>query len=225
MQAGFEVGFGTPYGWLLPEDKLKEIKQETEQGNKKADIKLKISPNWRFGAVWGYGFPISNTALAIGPDMGLFIGTKHKCAFVVSDKKIELNEQHLYIPLAIKLATVEKETGVQKGGLALGYEWRILLSSKCNLFGNIDQSQKKELEKLAKSTKLGGSIFLSGKVDLFKGVYCMAHFKLPITDLLAIKREVKRQNTSDSKAKWHTIRVLNSSFVELSLGVNIMKWL
>jgi hypothetical protein len=56
MKVGVEVGFGAPCGWLI----------NTQEYTKGRNLpKIELGPNWRFGVVWGYGFPISNNALAI----------------------------------------------------------------------------------------------------------------------------------------------------------------
>ncbi len=76
---------------------------------------------------------------------------------------------------------------------------------------------------MAKSSKLSGSIFLGGKVDLAAGCYLMGQFKFPITDFLSLKEA--DQSNDDAKKALQAVRTLGSSFVELSLGLNLMKWL
>jgi hypothetical protein len=219
MKVGVEVGFGAPYGWLIN-------KQEDTQGRKLP--KIELGPNWRFGVVWGYGFPIFDNALAIGPDTGLFIETKRKIDFAFPcGVNMTVEEQYLHVPLALKLAGMDKETGVQEGGLTLGYEFSILLSSKCNPpAGGLSVANRAMLERtkdMAKSSKLGGSIFLGGKVDLVAGCYLMGQLKFPITYFLALKDA--DQDGDDAKRALHGMRLLGASLVELGLGFNIMKWL
>jgi hypothetical protein len=136
-----------------------------------------------------------------------------------------VEEQYLHVPLALKLAGMDKETGVQGGGLTLGYEFRILLSSKCDPPSSglsvKDRAMLERTKAMAKSSKLGGSIFLGGKVDLVAGCYLMAQFKFPITDFLALNGA----GQDDAKLALYGTRCLGASFVELSLGFNIMKWL
>jgi hypothetical protein len=218
MKAGVELGFGVPYGWLASEEDNKKLNIEGRQVN------IKVNAHWRVGVVGGYGFPFLDDTLAIGLDVGLFLGNKRK--FEVSyehGKKLALLEaQYLHVPFALKLVTFDKETGVQEGGLTLGYELNILLSSKCSLSGRNNQALD-QLESIAKSSKLGGSIFLGGKIDLVAGCYLMGQFKFPITDFLGFKDA--HQNSDDAKIFLHGMRIMDASFVELGLGFNIMKWL
>ena len=218
MRAGLEIGFGMPYGWAISEKMRKNFGSST---------KFQVSPNWRFGAVWGYGFPLPDSAVAIGPDLGLFLGTNRKLEISYYKRGVVLEERYLHIPLALQITTVDQETGVQEGGVTLGYELSILLSSKCSLSGN-PPVEFQDLEDTAKDNRLGGCIFLGGKMDLYKGFYLMSQFKFPITDFLAVKKHLgNKKNDMDTKARisMHAIRFLNTSFVELGLGVNIMKWL
>jgi hypothetical protein len=78
MKLGIELGFGAPYGWALTREDVKKLGLD----------KIEVSPNWRLGAVFGYGFQFLDDALAIGPETGLFIGTKEKSSlfFVVGLK-------------------------------------------------------------------------------------------------------------------------------------------
>ena len=214
MKVGVEVGFGTPFGtpvgWLIDEQ------EDTEGGELP---KIELGPNWRFGVVWGYGFPISDNASAIGPDIGLFIETKRKIDLAFPfGANVTVEEQYLHVPLALKRAIMDKETGVQKRELTLGYEFSILLSSKCN-----PPSSGLPVENRAKYSKLGGSIFFGGKVDLFAGCYLMGQFRFPITDFLRLKDAY--QDGDDAKLGLYAVRFLGTSLVELSLGLNIMKWL
>ena len=218
MKVGVEVGFGAPYGWAITKEDIKE----------KGLPKIEVGPNWRLGVVWGYGFPVYDDALAIGPDIGLFLGTKRKCDLAFRrGAHMTLEEQYLHVPLALKLATIDKDTGVQEGGLTLGYEFSILLSSKCHSpSSGLSVKNNATLERardMAKSSKLGGSIFLGGKVDLSAGCYLMGQFKFPITDFLGFKEA--DQGGDEAKKALQAVRTLGSSFVELSLGFNIMKWL
>ena len=86
MKLGIELGFGAPYGWALTREDVKKLGREDV---KKLGLdKIEVSPNWRLGAVFGYGFPFLDDTLAIGPETGLFIGTKEKSSlfFVVGLK-------------------------------------------------------------------------------------------------------------------------------------------
>lgn len=166
--------------------------------------------------------------MAIGPDTGLFIEPKRKIGLAFPcGVNMTMEEQYLHVPLALKLAGMDKETGVQEGGLTLGYEFRILLSSKCNPpSSGLSVANRAMLERtkdMAKSSKLGGSVFLGGKVDLVAGCYLMGQLKFPITDFLSLKDA--NQDDDDAKLALHAMRCLGTSLVELSLGFNIMKWL
>jgi hypothetical protein len=215
VKAGVELGFGLPWAQVINEKTNKNFYIGEVRVNS-----MTASPNWRFGVIGGYGFPFSNDTLAVGLDVGLFLGTKRN--FEISYEfggKLALKEQYLHIPFALKLATFDKEKGVQETGLTLGYELNVLLSSTCSLSGNYNPAFD-QLESTAKSSKLGGSIFLGGKIDLFAGCYLMGQFKLPITDFLSFK-------DADSSVEHvlYTVRTLGTPLVELSLGFNIMKWL
>lgn len=72
MKVGIEIGFGAPYNWAI-----------NKEGNRAFNIggrvdNMKVSPNWRVGVIGGYGFPFLDDTLAIGPDIGLFLGTKRR---------------------------------------------------------------------------------------------------------------------------------------------------
>lgn len=229
VKVGVELRFGMPYGWALKEEHLKEWKDSVKD--------IKISPNWQFGSAIGYYFPFCNNALAIGPEIGLLIGTERKCeAFVYlpcirGNARFSMQERYLHIPLALKLAVFDPETGVQDSGLALGYELCIPLSSQLRQVGGNKnaavQSRLQEIEATAKSMKRGGNLFLEGRIDIFKGCYLTGRFKLPIIGLLALKETADRNNNGegrDDKTAIHAIRLLGESFVELGIGVNIMKW-
>ncbi len=216
VKAGVELGFGVPYGLSIDEKTIKEKELDN----------IKVNPHWRVGMIGGYGFPFLDDTLAVGLDVGLFLANKRKFEAPLKEAPLkcvekavlELEEQYLHIPCALKLVTFDKETGVQESGLTLGYELNILLSCKSSLsFGRY------KLESIPKSPKLGGSIFLGGKIDLVAGCYLMGQFKFPVTDFLGLKDA--NQNGDGAKADFHLIRCLGASFVELSLGFNIMKWL
>jgi hypothetical protein len=216
IKVGVEVGFGAPYGWAITKEDIKEKGWELDN--------IQVSPNWRFGTVWGYGFPCLDDTLAIGPDIGLFLGAKRKCGiFFPCGTNITLKEQYLHVPLALKLATFDKETGVQEGGLILGYEFNILLSSECSpSSSSLSAEHNAMLERandIKNVSKLGGSIFLGGKIDLFAGCYFVGQFKFPITDFLGLKED------DEVKSYFHAARIACASLAELSLGFNIMKWL
>jgi hypothetical protein len=216
MKAGVEIGFGMPYGWLL--DGKKDI-------GKNSTAKIQVNASWRFGVVWGYGFPFLDGTLAVGPDIGLSVSTKRKFRMVAAGVDIAVEEQYLHVPVAVKLATVDRETGVQEDGVTLGYEFNILHSSKCNgavRSGTVTVTPE-QVEDAAKSSKLSGSIFLGGRVSLFEGCYLIGQFKVPITDFLGRAKSLK--NDDEVKLGLYAARVLSTPLVELSLGVNIMKWL
>ena len=215
-KVGIELRRGFPYGTLLKEDK--EFKADLED--------LKINSNWQFGAVGGYSFPYCGNTLAIGPEVGLLIGAKNKVEFSEFDRKFSVQERYLYIPIALKLTAFKQKTGVQESGLMLGYELRVLLSSQLRQVGGPSdtgiQSGLKDFENTAKSIKRGSSIFLEGRVGIFKGCYLTGKLKLPATDASAFH---KANQENDNKRKHiHGIRMLSESFIELGLGVNIMKW-
>jgi hypothetical protein len=208
-----------PCGWAIPQG-------DKEDTDKNSTTKVQVNSSWRFGVVWGHGFPFLYDTLAVGPDVGLFIGTKRKCKMLRGGTDIEIEEQYFHVPVAIKLATVDSETGVKENGVTLGYEFNILLSSKCNISGISSVTLRqfaRQVEDAAKSAKLGGSIFLGGKASLFAGCYLMGQLKCPITDFLGIEKSTK--NNDDVKHNLYAARILSAPLVELSLGVNIMKWL
>ncbi len=227
VKVGVELKFGMPCGWTLKEEHLKK------QENSVKDIK--ISPNWQFGSVAGYHFLFGDRNLAIGPEIGLFISTVRKCEASIylpcigGNAVFSMQERYLHIPLALKLASFDPETGVQDSGLALGYELCILRSSQPRQVGGkanpTIQSRLKEVEDIAKSLKTRGNIFLEGRVNFLKGCYLLGRLKLPITDLLGLKEAVDRDNNDkDARTIIHTVRLCSESFVELGIGVNIMKW-
>ena len=135
-------------------------------------------------------------------------------------------EQKLHIPLALKLTTYDQETGVRESGLILGYELRVLLNPQLRQTSGSSnttiQSALKDSESIAKSLKKGGSIFLEGRIDVYKGCYLTGRFNFPVTDFLAFEKE--KQANEDKKMAIHAVRGLKESFVEIGVGVNIMKW-
>jgi hypothetical protein len=147
-------------------------------------------------------------------------------ACVNSNGRFSMQEHYLHVPLALKLAPFDQRTGVQESGLALGYEFRVLRSSQLSQVGGNSnpkiQSYLKETGDIAKSMKLGGSLFLEGRMDLLQGCYLAGRLKFPITDFLALNKAAKRND--DERRALHAIRVLNESLVEISIGINIMKW-
>jgi len=216
MKVGIELRGGVPYGSLM-------------KGNEefKGSFKdLEVNSNWQFGVVEGYSFPAYGNALAIGPEVGVLLGPKNMVKFSQHDGDYLLQERYLYIPFALKLAAFKRKTGVQESGLILGYELRVLLSSQLHQAegssNSIFDSDLKDVERIAKSLKRGGNIFLEGRVDVFKGFYLTGRFKFPITDFSALK---KVQQEQDNKKKGiHALRALSESFVEIGIGINIMKW-
>jgi hypothetical protein len=217
-KVGVELGFGLSYSLGLVLGNREKVEQLSPI------VMVSKNPTWRFGLIAGYGFPFVHDTLAIGLDVGLCLSATRNSTFFVDNS---LEEKYLHIPFALKLATFEKEGGVQETGLTLGYELNILLSSKRNPPSSglsvANRAMLKRTEDMANSSKLGGSIFLGGKAELVAGCYLMGQIKFPITDFLSLKGAI--QDSDYEKLHVYAARCLGSSLVELSLGFNLMKWL
>ena len=78
MKVGLEFRGGIPYSMVLEE----ELKKDKEF--RAAFDSLKTNLNGQFGVAVGYSFPFYGNALAIGPEVGLFIGTRGKVELIVN---------------------------------------------------------------------------------------------------------------------------------------------
>lgn len=191
-KVGIDFGFGCPYAWV---------------GKKEKEFSgVEASPNISLGVTLGYSFPLSNL-LRIGPEIGINYGFTRQISTPANLSGISLEEKHIQIPIAVKFYALDKEDFDLTGGLCLGYEFDIALSSQYKEHG-LDVSDLPQPL---------GNVFFGGTVD-YKSFYLVGKLKLPL-EVISIK-EAKA-----SEKKLYASRGLGKSFVEIQLGVDIMKWL
>ncbi|MHA7877421.1 MAG: hypothetical protein ACX93T_00675 [Bacteroidota bacterium] len=241
INIGPELRVGMPYGWYVAQNIEEAFENNLRIASEKIraiasthtikGVRVKFKPNWQFGVVAGYSVPFYNNILAIGPEVGLLMGTERKVEMTISDfvshYKFMVQEHYIHVPLVLKLATCASASGVaQESGLVLGYELRVLRAFQ---LGQVQgesfsavQSRLAYIENIAKASRWSGSILLEGRVAIFKGCYLAGRCKLPITDLLAYKEATRRRD--DAKQVIHGVRMGCETLVEISIGANIMKW-
>ena len=213
-KVGINLGVGFPYVWGLEDPEYKKYKiryrspiQESHQ--------IHGLPNLSLGVMLGYSFPLAN-ALRIGPEIGCNYGFT-RCEYVGTRTttinpfkrtretlaNFSLKEHHIQIPIAAKVDAFDKEISSSRG-LTLGYEIDIAF-----------YTQYKENKKaVSDSTQPLGSVFLGGTLDLL-GFYLVSKLKFSLEALTGVPSHqcLKRS------------RMLSSSMIEITVGVDIMKWL
>ena len=176
---------------------------------------FKSSPNFRFGVVLGYGFPLNNK-WKVGPEMGIHYLKKGLKAHIdgktstdqVTVKfngEAEFKEKYLQVPIAFQLSAVDEDSFLKAWRLSLGYEFNVLLSSrfKAEAKGSAEVAQgtralkkdvdlKKEVSDLPKPS---GSFLLGSTLDFPKGFYFAAKLKIP-SALLKLKELLSEESLS-----------------------------
>ena len=200
---GLDIGFGLPYKWCV------------SSANGLALTAFSASPNISLGGIVGYNFYAHN-GVKLGHEVGLTYGFTRRLNKI--DKNKHIAEKYLQIPIAIKYASLD--TNLMAYGLMLGYELQVLLSS---------YRQRDTLENLKKCivdfSTLSGSIFGGGTIDFPQGYYLVIKLKIPIE---IFKRDAWRTPSMCepiNQAQMYTFRGWTASLLELSLGVDMMKWL
>ena len=183
-KAGIDFGFGLPYAWLS--------KQETKYGT------VTTSPNISLGVTLGYSFPLVNN-LKISPELGINYGFTRRFKSVAN---INLEEEYIQIPIAVKLYAFDEEGSYSANGLCLGYEFDVAISSK----------YKERGQDIADISRPAGALFFGGTLDLPMGFYIVGKFKFPSEWFM-------ERNTLNA------VRMFSTSFVELNLGIDILKLL
>ncbi|MCG8340075.1 MAG: hypothetical protein MI674_02210 [Cytophagales bacterium] len=220
-KVGIDFGFGLPYLWAISEETRRKL--EVSENNTFTDIKA--NSNISLGVVLGYSFRLHNNIFKLGPEIGAKYGFTRRLK--VSTYNIAIEEKYVQIPIAIKFCRFNEEGSYLAKGFTLGYEFNVLLSSAYKQEGGYDQLKpsfqgNKDLKQaIPDLPRLSGSIFFGGTIDLPKGFYLAAKFRVPIEIFM-----IKKESSIDELDKdfMHRVRALNTSLVEFNLGMDVMKW-
>lgn len=234
FKLGFEVKAGLPFGKLLSEI----MKDEPSIRD------VEASSNWRFGVVGAYAFPFSNGNWAVGPEIGVFTETGTKLGLTMindcgdGEVKFSVQERFIAIPLALRLTTYDREVGIKENGFTLGWEFRVLLSSKLSVTDEEGRQGEGSLNEFVKNAnnplkgngtqnsvnlpKLDINFFLGGQVGIYKGCYITGKIKFPVTNGPRLVKAMEAENEVGSLA--YGIRLAGEPMVELGIGANIMRW-
>ena len=202
---------------------IKEVIQElfTEVINPNPEVYLVTKQEAilrKLGVVLGYSFPLSNN-LTITPEIGIdYAGvTKLK----IPALGLTFEQTRLHMPVAARLHG-------HYGGLTLGYDFDLLLSLS---YHKEKYAPPLALLPVAKDLRevmpdlprLSGRIFFSFDLRLGKGFYLCYKVKCS-PDITAYSKAVSRDKQFD-KNFMALVREVSASFVELNVGLDLLKLL
>jgi hypothetical protein len=217
-----EYGFGFPYRYIVDTHKFRI-------GGTKAPIKTKCNHNLKILA--GYSFAISENR-RLGFEAGIGYGFSR----VTRIPKFEITfiENYLKLPLLISILKVYDLSFYFAYSLILGYEFNIILTSDYKQSGDYyelpasmqgDQNVKKSVPNFS---RLSGSIIVGSRADFPKGIYAEIITELPIEIFKLVSSLSKDDFDEDTELDNNFInlmRAVNSNYLQLNIGVNIMDWL
>ena len=220
MKAGVELGFGIPYAWILGS----MLSDTPINGVKLGGISA--NPNVRLGLICGYNLPIGGRS-TIGPEVGLGYNMTRKIK--LPKWGVSIQEHYLKIPIGLKL-TFPKKDDVVISGMVIGYEFDVLLSSKLEYSKSDSEvlppsSFRKDrdlVEDILDLPGVTGSIFIDSTLDIPNGLYLVFRTRFPLQDLMGMMEHEKAIKGLD-KGFMHVARMNNTSWIEITLGFDIMK--
>ena len=209
-KVGINLGLGLTPGILFNKRITKEVSPHIP------GFTFKSSPNFRFGVVLGYGFPLNNK-WKVGPEMGIHYLKKGLKAHIDGKTSIdqvtvkfngeaEFKEKYLQVPIALQFSAVDEDSFLKAWRLSLGYEFNVLLSSRFKAeakgteVGKVTRDEawekdvdlKKEVSDLPKPS---GSFLLGSTLDFPKGFYFAAKLKIP-SALFKLKELLSEESLS-----------------------------
>ena len=212
-KVGINLGLGLTPGILFNKRITKEVSPHIP------GFTFKSSPNFRFGVVLGYGFPLNNK-WKVGPEMGIHYLKKGLKAHIAGktstdqatvkfNGEAEFKEKYLQVPIAFQLSAVDEDSFLKAWRLSLGYEFNVLLSSRFKAeakakgsaeVGKVTRDEawekdvdlKKEVSDLPKPS---GSFLLGSTLDFPKGFYFAAKLKIP-SALFKLKELLSEESLS-----------------------------
>ena len=183
---------------------------------------LRPDSNLSLGLTAGYSFSLSYN-IKIGPEIGIFYGFRRTIAMpplppIVQSwgagivctthplSSARLQEQYLYIPMAMKAYFISDALFQRAIGCSLGYELAIALGTQYIHGGESERA-----------LPAAGRLFVAGTLDIMRGCYMGMRFNLPLQYRLSCSEMLQ-----DGLAK---LRELSNSSLEFSLGINVMTFL
>jgi hypothetical protein len=172
----------------------------------------------------GYSFPVFEDK-KIGFETGLGYGF----ARVIGNEKYNatLEESHLAIPLLLTCLRPFQTSFYFAHTTIIGYEFNIILNSMYKQSGYyVDfelslRGDKDVAESLPDFSRLSGSIVCSERYDFPKGIYAAFTTRFSIEMFKLIEEAGKGLNMELVRlARW-----LNTNWIELTRGVNIVDWI
>ncbi len=225
MKVGVELGFGIPFGWMIM-----GIVAEHYRVHGYTIGKTYVSPNVRLGAMWSYGFPLFGNDFKLGPSVGLAYSMTQR--FRVPRWGATVEERYLQIPVGITLSLPLQNDGIRQS-LTWGYEFDILLSSSYKQSGgwrlpSASWEGNKDLTKaISDLSSVTGSIFFDAMTEFSRGFYLVSRIRFPVVELLAaIEKEERGEHFPEKLDSnfMHLVRVCSTSYLEITLGVNMAHW-
>lgn len=210
---GVDLGVGMPFGMLLESMIQNAVTKKGSNGN------LKSRPNFVFGVTYGYCLP-GGSKLQFAPEVGMQL---------CFSKNLEWNghvfkESSLQIPLTANMRFNSPDANlVIRQYVGIGYELGVALSSSYTKCGG---NKSNLIKALPKFSRFSGSIIINEKTVFQKGIFLSTRVRIPL-HLLSIQADkagdLAGGNVNEDGAL--IIRSLGTSFIELSLGLDIMELL
>lgn len=193
------------------------------------DEDFKIDTHFNYSAIIlaGYSFPAFEDS-RIGFESGLGYGF----ARVIENKKYNatLEENHFMIPLLLTIFKPLQTSFYCAHTYIVGYEFDIILSSMYKQSGYYFdlhpslQGDADVAEFLPDFSRLSGNIVLSDRYDFPKGIYVALTCRLPI-EIFSVIKEAKKMNRGLTMTFVKEMRWLNTNWIELTMGVNVVDWI
>jgi hypothetical protein len=208
-KVAIDFRFGVPGKWIISQKKSDYTSRQTKP-------EISASPNIDLGIVVTHSFDLGNE-FKLGPAIGMFYAFPRKLQIISFSSSF--SEKYLQIPIAIQCNFPGKEGIFIRQDLSLGYEVIVLLSSHYKKKQEIDLTQEPEFPRLS------GSIFLGSMGSFSNGIYIAARAKLPIELFMSSRSDYYNlYGEKPNKEDIHNLRRLAATAFELSIGVDIMKW-
>ena len=215
-KVGLDVGLGVSPLWVVATNKRLD-KWFVQKDDAIHKLERNVVPDFRFGVVFGYGFPLNNK-WKVGPEIGVNcsftkdLQAKGKAAVKIRNKgehtrpfitKVKFKEKRINIPIALQFSAVNENSFLKAKRFSLGYEFSILLSSNLSfsVLGDFNDEEVKPrywtmfLDVTISPKKMGfplptGNFFLEGTLDFPKGFYMAAKLRVP-KNLFKLKKHLE----------------------------------
>jgi hypothetical protein len=192
-----------------------------------ADFKLDTSFNYAIRVLAGYSLPIFENS-KLGFEAGCGYG------FSRTIKNTEFNgtlaDNHLMIPLQLTYYKPLETSFYCAHTTIIGYEFDIIVSSlykQSDYYPNLHptfQGDKDVIDFLPDFPRLSGNIVFSDRYDFPKGIYAALTVRVPI-QLFTIFKEAKNADAGLTSTYVKLMRLENTNWIELTVGVNVIDWI